>query len=186
MKKYVLKQTGEEVVPGMVIVGSTTNEVGMLMQQFSVMVTEKNIPTLLEEGILEEMEVECGENSCPTINQCIEQLAERIGWSSANLTRYLSRLSNISASSVFAILLREFAIIMDQKYPDHIENSTEIWAISNTSGKIVRVKKDTITTYKNFAAFRTVEDAILAKKVFAEMTKTLFCGKQKGKKRQSM
>ena len=71
--------------------------------------------------------------------------------------------------------MRELAIIMDEKYPDHINKSKEIWSISTLSGEIVRIKSlNKIKNFRNFAAFRTLEDALKAKKIMKRALEDLF------------
>ena len=80
--------------------------------------------------------------------------------------------------------MREVAIVLDDKYKNHIENSKEIYTISNLSGEIIKVKDlNHIKNFKNFAAFRTLEDAKKVKQILAEPMKLLFKrgGKQKDK-----
>lgn len=72
-------------------------------------------------------------------------------------------------------MLREVAIVPDEKYDNHIENSKEIYVISCLNGEISKVKDlNKIKNFKNFAAFRTLEDAITAKKILEEPMKQLF------------
>ena len=71
--------------------------------------------------------------------------------------------------------MRELAIIMDEKYPDHINKSKEIWSISTLNGEIVRIKcLNKIKNFRNFAAFRTLEDALKAKKIMKRALEDLF------------
>lgn len=71
--------------------------------------------------------------------------------------------------------LIEVAIVLDEKYDNHIENSKEIYVISCLNGEISKVKDlNKIKNFKNFAAFRTLEDAITAKKILEEPMKQLF------------
>jgi len=85
--------------------------------------------------------------------------------------------------------LREVAIVLDQKYPDHIERSKEIWIISPATGEIGKVpenKRHLIRNFRNFAAFRTLDDAMAAKHILKVPMKELFArpvkkgGKQEG------
>jgi hypothetical protein len=62
-------------------------------------------------------------------------------------------------------MLKEAALTIDSLYPDCITNCEEVYVISTLDGKIHKVKKQQIKSYKNFAAFRTVEDALKAYKV---------------------
>ena len=108
---------------------------------------------------------------------CVEHLAKRIKWNVENLVKYFDNLYKIYPAAVFSIVLRELAIIMDEKYPDHINKSKEIWTISTINGEIGRIKNlDKIKNFRNFAAFRTLEDAMEAKKIMKEALADLFKG----------
>ena len=87
----------------------------------------------------------------------IKHLADRIHWNVENLRKYLSNLYTIYPAAVFSIMLREVAIVLDEKYDNHIENSKEIYVISSLNGEISKVKDlNKIKNFKNFAAFRTL------------------------------
>lgn len=77
-------------------------------------------------------------------------------------------------------MLREVAIVLDEKYDNHIKNSKEIYVISCLSGEITKVKDlNRIKNFKDFAAFRTLDDALAAKRILEEPMKQLF--KRSGK-----
>ena len=78
------------------------------------------------------------------------------------------------------MVLREIAIELDKKYEDHIENSPEIYVISMLDGKIAKANKAHIKNYRNFAAFRTIEDAKIACRIVKPILKEMF--KNKGGK----
>ena len=170
MKKYVVTGTNSEVrMGGIVEVRFPFDELGIGIIKYPV--TEETIPFLLEKGIIEEI----SEPSEIDIDDVVKHLASRIGWNIENLDKYLDNLYKIYPAAVFSIILREFAIIMDEKYPDHINKSREIWSISTLNGEIVRVKNlNKIKNFKNFAAFRTLEDALKAKKIMKRALEDLF------------
>lgn len=170
MKKYVVTGTNSEVrMGGIVEVRFPFDELGIGIIKYPV--TEETIPFLLEKGIIKEIP----EPSEIDIDDVVKHLASRIGWNIENLDKYLDNLYKIYPAAVFSIILREFAIIMDEKYPDHINKSKEIWSISTLNGEIVRVKNlNKIKNFKNFAAFRTLEDALKAKKIMKRALEDLF------------
>lgn len=170
MKKYVVTGTNSEVrMGGIVEVRFPFDELGIGIIKYPV--TEEIIPFLLEKGIIEEI----SEPSEIDIDDVVKHLASRIGWNIENLDKYLDNLYKIYPAAVFSIILRELAIIMDEKYPDHINKSKEIWSISTLNGEIVRVKNlNKIKNFKNFAAFRTLEDALKAKKIMKRALEDLF------------
>ena len=175
MKEFVTKD-GSRVKEGDKLVKAITTPLGVIPVGI-ITLDEKSIPELVKEGVLTEV---------PTVTlsapYCVEHLAKRIKWNVENLVKYFDNLYKIYPAAVFSIVLRELAIIMDEKYPDHINKSKEIWTISTINGEIGRIKNlDKIKNFRNFAAFRTLEDAIEAKKVMKEALADLFKrgGKQK-------
>lgn len=180
MKKLIFVKTGKEVEMGNTFAFGMNGAYGF-MPFYTVVVCEESIPFLIKEGIIKEVENE----EIPTEPYFyIKHLADRIHWNVENLRKYLSNLYTIYPAALFSIMLREVAIVLDEKYDNHIKNSKEIYVISFLNGEIIKIKDlNKIKNFKNFAAFRTLEDAITAKKILEEPMKQLFKrdGKQKDK-----
>lgn len=166
MKEFVTKD-GRRVKEGDKLVKAITTLLGVIPVSI-ITLDEKSIPELVKEGVLTEVP-----SVTLSIPYCVEHLAKRIKWNVQNLDKYLDNLYEIYPAAVFSIVLRELAIIMDEKYPDHISNSEQVWAIRMTDGKIVQITSP-IKSFNNFAAFRTLEDAIEAKKIMKEALADLF------------
>lgn len=172
MRKYFNKEgvefkDGDFVMLG--VIDKVTGEAGYV----PVMVTEEMLEKAVRDGVLTSEE----DGTHLDINYYVEHLAERIGWNQENLAKYLDNLYKIYPTAVFHILLREVAIVLDQKYPDHIERSEEIWFISTATGKIHRMseaQRERVINFKNFAAFRTLEDAKAAMHIMKVPMKELF------------
>ena len=178
MKKYVFVETGEAVELGQKLVKVANTLLGSVVVG-EVEITEKTLPVFIKEGVIsvQEEETNCTHVG---IDYYFEHLAGRINWNPENLAKYLYNLASINEAAVFSILLREIAIVLDEKYDNHIENSKEIYSISSLNGEITKVKDlNKIKNFKNFAAFRSLEDAITAKKILEEPMKQLF--KRNGK-----
>ena len=107
----------------------------------------------------------------------ILSLAKRLNWKPDKVLGFLNKIAEIRPILPFNLLLKEIAVELDKQYAGHIKNSKEIWVVSVLNGSIGRVNKDEITTYDNFAAFRTKEDAKFALKVLAEQYNDIFGGK---------
>lgn len=107
----------------------------------------------------------------------ILSLAKRLNWKPNKVLSFLNKMAEIRPILPFNLLLKEIAVELDKKYDSHIKNSKEIWVVSVLNGSICVVNKDEITTYDNFAAFRTKEDAKFALKVLAEQYNDIFGGK---------
>lgn len=177
MNKLKLKETGKEVKMGEKLI-KVVELFGVPVPVAQVEVNETTLPDLIKHGIV----VAEGSDSDidVTIESAVQHLANRIGWNKENLEKYFNNLYKISPAAVFEIVLKEVAILLDEKYPDHISNSEQVWTIRMTDGKIVQITSP-IKSFNNFAAFRTLEDAIEAKKVMKEALADLFKrdGKQK-------
>ena len=104
----------------------------------------------------------------------INKIADKLGWKIDKVYNYLNNIDSILPMAALSIILREIAIELDKKYEDHINNSPEIYVISTLNGKITRVYKAHIKNYRNFAAFRTIEDAKIACKIVKPILKELF------------
>lgn len=104
----------------------------------------------------------------------IEKIADRKGWTPQKVNGWLGSIENESPIAAFNIVAREIAIDLDKKYEDHIENSEKIYVISPLDGRIHEVCKAHIKNYRNFAAFRTIEDARFACTLLREKLKGMF------------
>lgn len=110
----------------------------------------------------------------------VGKLAERKGWKVEKMSNFLNNLAEINLGAAFQVVLREVAIELDKKYADHIEKSEEIYCVSLTNGHIFKADKKFIKNFRNFAAFRTIDDAKLACKITRELLKDMFkSGKRK-------
>ena len=168
MKKLIFVETGKEVEMGKTLAFGINSAYGFM----PFYICEESIPFLIGEGVVKEVEEE-GTHVDP--NFYLEHLAKRIHWNVDNLRKYLGNLYTIYPAAVFSILLREVAIVLDEKYDNHIKNSKEIYVISCLNREISKVKDlNKIKNFKNFAAFRTLDDALAAKHILKEPMKQLF------------
>lgn len=171
MKKLIFVKTGKEVEMGKKVVFGMDSAYGF-MPFYTVIVCEESVPFLIEEGVIKEVEEE-GTHVDP--NFYIEHLAKRIHWNVDNLKKYLGNLYTIYPAAVFSILLKEIALVLDEKYHNYIENSKEIYCISSLNGEVTKVKDlNKIKNFNNFAAFRTLDDALAAKHILKGLSDVLF------------
>lgn len=185
MKKY-LNSEGNEIKVGTPIVCKVLNtETGRRTTELCV-ATEEVLDKAVADGVLTIANSTEGGTHL-SIEFYVEHLADRIGWKMSNLVKYLDNLYKIYPTAVFQILLREVAIVLDQKYPDHIERSKEIWCISLATGEIGKVpenKRHLIRNFRSFAAFRTLDDAMAAKHILKVPMKELFARPKKSGKQK--
>lgn len=183
MKKY-LDSNGNEIQVGALLACKILNtETGRRTLEL-VVATEEVLDKAVADGALTVADgTEDGTHL--NIEFYIAHLADRIGWKMSNLVKYLDNLYKIYPTAVFQILLREVAIVLDQKYPDHIERSKEIWCISLVTGEIHKMPESNrhlIKNFRNFAAFRTLDDALAAKHILKVPMKELFARPKKNGK----
>lgn len=139
------------------------------------------IKTYIDPKVVEAVEegmkpfLESIEDNVPEdIDYYINNLAQRNGWTFPAMSSFLRDLAKVNFSAFFSVILKEIAIELDKKYNNHIENSEEIYCISLTNGYICKSDKDHIKNYKNFAAFRTLDDAKTAHKITRTLLKEMF------------
>lgn len=116
------------------------------------------------------------------ISYYIDKIAERRGCSPKRANSWLGNLESIYPAAALSIMLREIALELDRKYPDHISKSKELYIISVLDGRIHKVNdKSHIRSYKNFAAFRTIEDAKYACSLLSDHLRMMFKSNERGK-----
>lgn len=172
MSKLILKRTGKPVEKGEKLV-EVAEVFGLLIPVDEIVLDDKTIPDLIKQGVIVEESADKGIDF--DIPAAMAHLAERIGWSSNNLDKYLTNLYKISPAAVFSVLLKEVAIMLDERYPDHINKSKEVWIISTLDGEIKQVKElHKIKNFRNFAAFRSLDDALVAKTIMKDALRDLY------------
>lgn len=180
--KIYLKETKEEVTFGDVIV---TKEVfkhkyfGTAISTCEVILTEKNLQHFIDAGVLY-IEKDIKEINDKVINYnelrntILTRMAKRYEWDENRLTRILKVLDDVHPSASVQMVLKEIAIMLDEKYPGHIRRSENLYVISMGDGNIYPIKRDSIKSFRNIAVFRTKEDAEIAKKILGNKLTDLF------------
>lgn len=171
-------------------IGDTLTKVSKVVDPFfgkctvaeHVVVTKDILPKLLEAGIVTttkpaksaEVESEVESEVPMELEYYIQKIADRLGWKVEKVYNYLNSVDTILPAAAFFMVLREIAIELDKKYEDHIEKSPEIYVISMLDGRITKANKAHINNYRNFAAFRTIEDAKIACRITRDILKEMF------------
>lgn len=168
--KFYLASTGREVTFGDVIKGQF-NQDG-ICQTTVITLNEFTLPLLLNSGIL----LTSPPVGAPSISEVILRIANRLGWKPQKVESYLNGVVDIMPMAAFNIVSREIAIMLDERYPDHINKSEEIYCISPLDGRIHKLCKAHIKNYRNFAAFRSMNDAKIACSILREPLKEMFSG----------
>lgn len=174
MEKIYFKETGKEVQMGDTLTVKfeiKTHLLGDITEIIHIKLTEETLPQLLKAGIIiTKPTVDIPMNIEYYINKAIN----RLKLPSTTVTACFDKISSIYPNILFSIILKEIAIELDKKYEDHIKNSPVIYGISTTDGRIFLIDKKYIKNYKNFAAFRSVEDAKIACKIIKDTFKDMF------------
>lgn len=183
MKKFYLK-SGKEVQVGDTITKVIKTKhplLGEATMVENVVVTEAALPKLIEKGIIttslgSDFDVDKVKpaESHMNLHYYAEKLAKKLNWKVEKMYNYLNTIDSVYPAAAFSMILREIAIELDKKYEDHIEKSPEIYVISMLDGKITKANKAHIKNYRNFAAFRSIEDAKTACSIVREILKELF------------
>ena len=179
MKKIYLKN-GKEVQLGDILtkVSKVKNPFlgkGAVVQY--IVVTKDILPKLIEAGIVTTTKPAKSvvETKVPMeLEYYIQKIADKLGWKIEKVYNYLNSVDAILPAAAFSMVLREIAIELDKKYEDHIEKSPEIYVISMLDGRITKANKAHIKNYRNFAAFRTIEDAKIACTITRDILKEMF------------
>jgi len=168
-EKLYLAGTGKEVAIGDKIRGHMKkNDITSVTV---ITISDATIPMLKEAGILVTTPTV---HTVPTVSQAIERIAKKLGWKPQKVEGYLNTLAAIMPMAAFNMVAREIAIMLDEKYPDHINKSEKIYCISPLDGRIHGICKKHVKNYRNFAAFRSIEDARIACSILREPLKEMF------------
>lgn len=154
-----------------------------------ILVTKEVLPKLIESGVLTVKDIiitgrpekstgvsiPAESDEVPMdLEFYVQKIADRLGWKIEKVYNYLNSVDTILPAAAFSMVLREVAIELDKKYEDHIEKSPEIYVISLLDGRITKANKAHIKNYRNFAAFRSIEDAKIACRITRDILKEMF------------
>jgi hypothetical protein len=178
MKMY-LKETNEEITFGDVIKISEVfkhDYFGTVTSTIEVPLTEYNLQHFIDDGIIYTVNDTTVDYDIIRGN-VISRMAKRYNWDEKRLTRILNTLDEVHPSAAVQMVLKEIALMLDEKYPGYIGKSEELYVISMGDGNIYPINKDNIKNFRNIAVFRTVGDAELAKNILGTKLTHLFDGK---------
>lgn len=179
MKKKLYFENGKEAKIGDVVSFSKEDNdsiLGKITTTITTNITKESIAPLIQMGVLH---VEPDNLSIPTeVSYYIEKLSIKLGWKNAKTANILDAIDDVYPVASFSLILREIALELDKKYDDHIENSPTIFSISSIDGTVCKVNKAKIKSYKNFAAFRTIDDAKIACSILGPVLKDMYAKKQ--------
>lgn len=100
------------------------------------------------------------DNSEHLVAYALERIATNLGYDDPfELADLFDTMMESYPSTCIHIMLREMAIIIDERYKDNIRSCDEYYVLSSNLGRITKINKDRIKSFKAVALFRTLEDA---------------------------
>lgn len=173
--KMYLKETNEPISFGDVIVledNFTHNFFGNVTMKTEVTLTKENYQSLEENGIIyiENLEVDLDD----VRKIVLKRMATRYKWEEGRLVRILKAIDEVHPAASMQMILKEVAMLLDEKYPGHISNTNELYVISLADGEIHPIKRENVKSFRNIAVFRTVEDAEYARQILDKKLTNLF------------
>lgn len=129
---------------------------------------------LVRLGVLKEYEVPKAENI--TIKDMFKLIGEWVVGTPDSVGTMVELLNTLPDYVKFEMLLRAAAVLIDRKYPDHINNAKvdKYYTINMTDGRVCEVPKKSIKNFRNFAAFRTLDDIKIATKLLKPLMKHIW------------
>lgn len=143
-KKYFIKGTNIQVVKG-----------GDLKLAFDK-ITAEDLELLTSLNVLEVKEESY-------VQKAIEKMGLKTGLVYEDMESVLYTIGTINPWNLFQLLLKQVAILMDKKYPDHISKSDHLFYISNMDNQVhelivPRGQRNSIN-YSTISLFRSKEEA---------------------------
>lgn len=140
-----------------------------------------NLSFLINKGIVKSMKVVS--NKLKTykipmdVEYYIEKVANRMHWNYNKVINYFNTLNELNPIIPINIILKEIALELEKGYTGHIKDCSEVYGIGSTSGEVRKLSIGNNPNFKCFSAFRTKEDAELAKEILKEFFDDIY-GKQ--------
>ncbi len=150
---------------------------GTVINKLIVTLTPENINFLIDMGAIK-VEKDNAVDLQELFAEATESLRVKFNYKTMEgVAKLATKLNAVNPSLTFNMYMRELAIILDRQYPDHINKSETLYVFGSTSGKIEAINPKKVKNFRNFAAFRTLEDAKIACVVLKPMIKQMFNGK---------
>ena len=184
MKKYFLNN-GEEIKFGDII--NATKDEGYKTTIITCIFDKDSIDFLKELGIviekgIEEKTTKKQENSdkelismVSYLDYVLDYVANRIGASRVEAVKYLYSLEKINPLAVLTVYLKRISYRFNKKYDNTpIRELPKIYIISVYDGKVKAICPKDIKNLKNFAWFRSKEDAEFARQCVINLIERIF------------
>ena len=106
----------------------------------------------------------------------IAKLAKKMNLKFEVCEAMLGNIASYSPITVLSLLAKQISLELDQHYEGHIRDAEHIFVLSTVDGTITEIpaKARVETNYRNFAAFRSLEDANLAYSILGHLYNEAF------------
>ena len=149
---------------------------GKINTKTEVVVSLSNYKALRDDNII--IVEEDKEESYDVIRKTVlKRMATRYKWDENRLVRILKAIDEVHPAASMQMVLKEIAMLLDEKYPGHISNVDELYVISLADGEIHPIERKHIKSFRNIAVFRCVGDAEIAQRILGDKLTSLFNGK---------
>lgn len=111
-----------------------------------------------------------------SVKYYISKLAKKMNLKFEVCEAMLGNIANYSPITVISLLAKQISLELDQYYDGHIRDAEHIFVLSTVDGTIAEIPATARaeTNYRNFAAFRSLEDANLAYSILSNLYNEAF------------
>ena len=111
-----------------------------------------------------------------SVKYYVAKLARKMNLKFEVCEAMLGNIVSYSPITIISLLAKQISLELDKHYDGHIRNAEHIFALSTVDGTITEIpaKARVETNYRNFAAFRSLEDANLAYSILGNLYNEAF------------
>ena len=111
-----------------------------------------------------------------SVKYYVAKLARKMNLKFEVCEAMLGNIASYSPITVLSLLAKQISLELDQHYDGHIRDAEHIFVLSTVDGTITEIptKVRVETNYRNFAAFRSLEDANLAYSILSHLYNEAF------------
>ena len=111
-----------------------------------------------------------------SVKYYVAKLAKKMNLKFEVCEAMLGNIASYSPITVLSLLAKQISLELDQHYDGHIRDAEHIFVLSTVDGTITEIpdKARVETNYRNFAAFRSLEDANLAYSILSHLYNEAF------------
>ena len=111
-----------------------------------------------------------------SVKYYVAKLAKKMNLKFEVCEAMLGNIASYSPITVLSLLAKQISLELDQHYEGHIRNAEHVFVLSTVNGTITEIPSEARAdiNYRNFAAFRSLEDANLAYSILSHLYNEAF------------